>query len=127
LRGYVKEKDMKVVKMSQVSKEPFPNPIFTGSDVTRQTLVPDSKDFNAAIVNFGKGVRNKLHTHDSEQILIVTAGKGIVATEKEQKTVTAGDIILFSPGEKHWHGATGDSEFSHIYLTKLNSKTHIVE
>ena len=118
---------MKVVKMSQVSKEPIPNPIFTGSDVTRQTLVPDSKDFNAAIVNFGKGVRNKLHTHDSEQILIVTAGKGIVATEKEQKTVTAGDIILFSPEEKHWHGATGDSEFSHIYLTKLNSKTHIVE
>jgi quercetin dioxygenase-like cupin family protein len=124
---YLEEKEMKVVKTGQVSKEPFPNPIFTGSDVTRQTLLPDSKDFNAAIVNFGQGVRNKLHTHDSEQILIVTAGKGIVATEKEQKTVTAGDIILFSPGEKHWHGATGDSEFSHIYLTKLNSKTHIVE
>jgi len=118
---------MKVVKMSQVSKEPFPNPVFTGSDVTRQTLLPDSKDFNVNIVNFGKGVRNKLHTHDSEQILIVTAGKGIVATEKEQKTVTAGDVAFFSAGEKHWHGATGDSEFSHIYVTRLDSNTHIVE
>jgi len=58
-------------------------------------------------VNFGKGVRNKLHTHDSEQILIVTAGKGIVATGKEQKTVTAGDVILFSAGEKHWHARNG--------------------
>jgi quercetin dioxygenase-like cupin family protein len=95
--------------------------------VTRQTLVPDSKDFNAAIVNFGKGVRNKLHTHDSEQVLIVTAGKGIVATEKEQQTVTVGDVILFSAGEKHWHGATADSEFSHIYVTRLDSQTHIVE
>jgi quercetin dioxygenase-like cupin family protein len=118
---------MKVVKMNQVSKEPFLNPIFTGSDVTRQALVPDSKDFNVNIVNFGKGVRNKLHTHDSEQMLIVIAGKGIVATEKEQKIVTVGDVILFSAGEKHWHGATGDSEFSHIYVTRLDSKTHIVE
>ena len=118
---------MKVVRMSQVSKELFPNPIFTGSDVTRQTLVPDSKDFNVTIVNFGKGVRNKLHTHDSEQVLIVTAGKGIVATEKEQQTVTVGDVILFSAGEKHWHGATADSEFSHIYVIALDSKTHIVE
>ena len=118
---------MKVVRISQVSKEPFLNPIFTGSDVTRQPLVPDSKDFNVTIVNFGKGVRNKLHTHDGEQILIVTAGKGIVATEKEQKIVTVGDVILFSAGEKHWHGATDDSEFSHIYATRLGSQTHIVE
>ena len=118
---------MKVVKMSQVAKEPFLNPIFTGPDVTRQTLLPDSKDFNVNIVNFGKGVRNKLHTHDSEQILIVTAGKGIVATEKEQKTVTVGDVILFSARERHWHGARGDSEFSHIYVTRLDSNTHIVE
>ena len=118
---------MKVVKTRDVSKEPFPNPIFTGPDVTKQTLLPDSKKFNVNIVNFGKGVRNKLHTHDSEQILIVTAGKGIVATEKQQKTVTAGDVILFSAGEKHWHGATGDSEFSHIYVIALDSKTHIVE
>jgi len=123
----LEEKEMKVVRMSQVSKELFPNPIFTGSDVTRQTLVPDSKDFNVTIVNFGKGVRNKLHTHDSEQVLIVTAGKGIVATEKEQQTVTVGDVILFSAGEKHWHGATADSEFSHIYVTRLDSQTHIVE
>lgn len=78
-------------------------------------------------MNFGKGVRNKLHTHDSEQILIVTAGKGIVATEKEQKTVAPGDVILFSAGEKHWHGATGGSEFSHIYVTRVDSKTHIVD
>ncbi len=36
----------------------------------------DSKEYNLNVVNFGKGVRNKFHAHDSEQILIVTAGKG---------------------------------------------------
>ena len=114
---------MKVIKMTQIAKEAFINPIFTGNDVTRQVLLPESKDFNVNIVNFGKGVRNKLHTHDSDQVLIVTAGKGIAATETEEKVVTVGDMVLFRAGEKHWHGATEDSEFSHIYITRSDSQT----
>jgi len=113
---------MKVVRMNQVSKEPYGGPVFTGPDVTRQVLVPDSKEFNVINVNFGKGVRNKFHSHDSEQILIITSGKGIVATEKEEKVVTPGDIIYIPAGEKHWHGAMKDTEFSHIYVSKLGSK-----
>ncbi|MDH3238069.1 MAG: cupin domain-containing protein [Deltaproteobacteria bacterium] len=115
------EEEMKIVSMNDVSREPFPNPIFTGPDVTRQLLVPDSKEFSVNVINFGKGVRNKFHAHDSEQILIVTAGEGIVATEKEERVVTKGDIILIPRGEKHWHGATPDSEFSHIYVSRLGS------
>lgn len=117
---------MKIIRMNEIPKEPFPSPLFTGPDVTRQILLPDSKQFNVSIVNFGKGVRNKFHTHDGEQILIVTAGKGIVATEKQERVVTAGDVILFPAREKHWHGATDDSEFSHIYVTRLETKTHLV-
>jgi quercetin dioxygenase-like cupin family protein len=112
---------MKIVSINNVDREPFPNPIFTGPDVTRQLLVPESKEFSVNMINFGKGVRNKFHAHDSEQILIVTAGEGIVATEREEKVVTIGDIILIPPGEKHWHGATLDSEFSHIYVSRLGS------
>jgi quercetin dioxygenase-like cupin family protein len=113
---------MKIVKMNQVPKEPYGGPVFTGPDVTRQVLVPDSKEFNVIVVNFGKGVRNKFHSHDSEQILIITAGKGTVATEKEEKVVTPGDIIFIPAGEKHWHGAEKGSEFSHIYVSRLGSK-----
>jgi len=112
---------MKIVSIREVVKEPFLHPIFTGPDVTRQLLVPDSKEFSVNLINFGKGVRNKFHSHDSEQVLIVTSGKGIVATEKEERVVTEGDIILVPQGEKHWHGATPDSEFSHIYVTRLGS------
>jgi quercetin dioxygenase-like cupin family protein len=118
---------MKIVKTNGTAKEPFRNPIFTGLDVTLQRLFPESRDFNFNIVNFGKGVRNKFHTHDSEQVLVVTGGRGIVATETEETMVTVGDVILFPAGEKHWHGATDESEFSHIYVTRMGSQTHIVE
>jgi quercetin dioxygenase-like cupin family protein len=118
---------MKIIKMDKIPKEPFLNPIFTGSNVAIQKLLPDSKDFNLNIVHFPKGVRNKFHTHDSEQVLVITAGKGIVATEAEEKVVTVGDVILFPAGEKHWHGATDDSAFSHLYVTRMGGQTHILE
>jgi quercetin dioxygenase-like cupin family protein len=79
------------------------------------------------VVNFGRGVRNKFHVHESDQILIVTAGKGIVTTEQEQRVVSGGDIIMFPAGEKHWHGATEDSEFSHIYITRAGINTTQIE
>jgi quercetin dioxygenase-like cupin family protein len=107
--------------MNKIEKERFSAPLFTGPDVSRQVLLPESKEYNVNIVNFGKGVRNKYHAHDCEQILIVTAGKGIVATDNEERVVTAGDVVLIPAGEKHWHGATEDSEFSHIYVSKLGS------
>ena len=118
---------MKIVKISEVYKEPYARPLFTGSDVTRQVLAPDSKEFNVNIVNFGKGVRNKFHAHDSEQILIVTTGRGIVATEREEMVVAEGDVVHIPAGEKHWHGATDDSEFSHIYVTRVGSATTQLE
>jgi quercetin dioxygenase-like cupin family protein len=113
---------MRVVKISEVKKESFSGPLFTAPDVTRQVLLPDSKEYNVNVVNFGKGVRNKFHAHDSEQILIVTSGRGIIATETEEKVITPGDIVIIPAGEKHWHGATKDSEFSHIYVSRLESK-----
>ncbi len=82
-----------------------------------------SEEFKAAIVTFPPGTRNKFHVHDHEQILYVVNGKGIVATEEEERVVTAGDIILIPAGENHWHGATQDSTFSHLYITKAETKT----
>ena len=113
---------MKIVKMNEVPKEPAASPLFTGPDVTRQPLLTDSKDLRVNIVNFGKGLKNKFHSHDGDQVLIITAGKGFVATEKEKKLVTVGEVVLFPAGEKHWHGATSDSEFSHIVITKVGVK-----
>ena len=116
---------MNVINMNDVPKKTHTGPLFTGEDVTIQPLIPQGGNYNMSIVNFVKGVRNKFRMHESDQILIVTSGEGIVATEHEQRTVTTGDVILFPKGEKHWHGACEDSEFSHIFLTKTGGQNYI--
>lgn len=113
---------MKIVKSKLVEKEQFITPLFTGTDVMKQVLLPESEEYEMSIVSFGKGVRNKFHTHDAEQVLIVTEGRGIVATEDEEIVVSVGDVVLIPIGEKHWHGATEDSQFSHIYFFKKGCK-----
>lgn len=120
---------MKVIKLSQVSPEKSTSALFTGGEVTAQRIVtPDmTKNFTLSQVNFSRGARNKFHAHTSDQVLIVTAGRGIVATEKEQVVVGVGDIIHIPSGEKHWHGATPSSSFSHIYVSAVDSKTTQLE
>ena len=114
---------MHIVSINNVPKIPQESALFTDKEVTFQHLIPEGGDFNMNVVNFGMGVRNKFHVHGSDQILIITKGEGIVATEKEQQLVSVGDIVLFPAGEKHWHGATDDSEFSHIYIIKAGAET----
>jgi 4-carboxymuconolactone decarboxylase len=119
---------MKVVKIDQVAKEPNPSKMFTGP-VTMQNVVGTdlSSRFMIRQVNFGRGVRNKFHTHTIEQILIVTEGNGIVATDKEEITVGPGDIIFIPAGEKHWHGAAEGHTFSHLYVMAPDSTTKQLE
>ena len=119
---------MKVFKIAQIAKEPKMEPIFTGP-VTMQTIVgTDQSDrFVIRQVNFDRGVRNKLHSHNIEQVLIVTEGKGIIATDKEKIDIVPGDIIFIPAGEKHWHGAAEGSTFSHLYVMSPDSKTTQIE
>jgi len=82
-----------------------------------------SKNFMISQVNFDRGVRNKFHSHSIGQVLIVTEGKGIVATDKEQIIVGPGDIVFIPAGEKHRHGAAEGATFSHLYVMSPDSKT----
>ena len=120
---------MKVLKPDTIPAEPSNSPLFTGGPVTRQTLLTPgmSNHFNLAVVNFSAGARNKMHIHTSDQVLFVTAGKGIIATEARQEVISPGDVVHISAQEKHWHGATPDSAFSHIALTAKGSTTTQVE
>ena len=119
---------MKVIKPSAVPAEPATSPLFTGEVSRQPILTPEmSQDFNLGIVNFSAGARNKMHTHSSDQVLFVTAGKGIIATEATQEVITVGDVVHIPAEEKHWHGATPHSHFSHIALTAKGSTTTQVE
>ena len=94
--------------------------IFEGP-VIRKTLVSESigaKDLRLDIITFPPGVRNKLHTHSYDQVLYILSGKGIVATLEEERVVEPGMLFFIPACDKHWHGATLDSSFSHISILR---------
>jgi len=83
---------------------------------------PEPARVAMALVTFEPGARTAWHTHPLGQTLIVTAGSGWVQREGEEKQeIHPGDVIYFTPGEKHWHGATATTALSHIAIQeKLN-------
>jgi quercetin dioxygenase-like cupin family protein len=118
---------MKVQNLNKIQEQPYIHPVFKGGLVKKQPVVTeeDTKAVDVTNVHFSKGARCKFHTHTVDQVLVVTSGKGIVATEREEVVVTVGDVIFFPAGEKHWHGATTDSEFSHLYLWITGGRTEV--
>ena len=75
-------------------------------------------------VTFEPGARTAWHTHPLGQILIVTFGRGWVQREGGPvEEIHPGDVVWFSPGEKHWHGAMATTAMSHIAIQEaLNGK-----
>lgn len=73
-------------------------------------------------VTFEPGARTAWHTHPLGQSLIVTSGRGWAQREGGPiEEIRPGDVVWFSPGEKHWHGATPTTAMTHIAIhEKLN-------
>jgi len=70
-----------------------------------------------AIVTFEPGARTAWHTHPLGQTLIVTAGFGRAQRWGGPiEEIRPGDIVWFSPGEKHWHGASPTTAMIHIAI-----------
>ena len=69
------------------------------------------------MVTFEPGARSAWHTHPLGQMLIVTAGCGLVQSVGGPVVkIRPGDVVWCPPGEKHWHGATATTGMSHIAL-----------
>lgn len=99
--------------------------IFIGEVESQPVIGDEARDLRLNEVTFHDGARNKLHTHTTDQILVVTAGEGIVATEHEEHAVRAGDIAYIPAGERHWHGAKPGMDMTH-YAILGAGKTFIV-
>ena len=91
---------------------------FTGSvriDASFQTPAPAR--VQGASVTFEPGARTAWHTHPLGQTLIVTAGCGWAQREGGPvEEIRPGDVVWFSPNEKHWHGATPATGMTHIAI-----------
>jgi len=72
-----------------------------------------------AIVTFEPGARTAWHTHPLGQMLIVTAGCGLVQSEGGPVVkIRPGDVVWCPPGEKHWHGGTSTTAMTHIAIVE---------
>jgi quercetin dioxygenase-like cupin family protein len=70
-----------------------------------------------ASVTFEPGARTAWHTHPLGQTLIVIAGCGWAQHEGGPvEEIHPGDVVWFSPGERHWHGATPSTAMTHIAI-----------
>ena len=68
-----------------------------------------------ASVTFEPGARTAWHSHPLGQTLVVTAGCGLVQREDGPiEEIHPGDVVWFTPGEKHWHGASSNTAMKHI-------------
>ena len=91
---------------------------FTGT-VRIDPLFPVTPPARAAgnTVTFEPGARTAWHTHPLGQTLIVIAGCGRVQRWGEPiEEIRPGDVVWFSPGEKHWHGAAPTTAMTHIAI-----------
>ena len=78
---------------------------------------PDPARTSGASVTFEPGARTVWHTHPLGQTLVVMAGCGLVQRWGGPiEEIRPGDVIWFSPGEKHWHGAMATTAMTHIAI-----------
>ena len=119
------EQTMEILNVIDVREDESRSNLYIG-EVSRKRLIDEklSSELRLGMVMFAAGSKNTWHTHTIDQVLYVIEGNGIVATEKEEVIVTPGTIIFIPAGEKHWHGATQDSTFSHFAIN-IPGKTNI--
>ena len=105
-----------------------PADYFTGN-VWVKMLVPNDDTFNCQIgnVTFEPGARNNWHTHPGGQILIAIDGIGYYQEKgKPIQVLRKGDVVKILPDLVHWHGASPDSEFTHIAVNTNTQKGIVV-
>ncbi len=86
---------------------------------------PDPARVLGGSVTFEPGARTAWHTQPLGQTLTVTAGCGRAQRWGGPiEEIRPGDVVWFSPGEKHWHGAAPSTAMTHIAIVeKLDGKS----
>lgn len=108
--------------------EKAPADYFAGT-VWVKMLVLNDPALNCQIGNvvFAPGARNNWHAHPGGQILICIDGTGYYQENgKPVQLLRKGDVVRIGPNVVHWHGATPDSEFTHIAVN-TNTQRGVVD
>ncbi len=114
----IEETVMEITRVGSVASARGPAEWFTGTVRIDRLFSPHAPARAAgASVTFEPGARTAWHTHPLGQTLIITSGCGRVQKEGGPvEEVRPGDVVWFSPGEKHWHGASPTAAMTHIAI-----------
>lgn len=101
--------------------------IFIGTVRTQRVVDERLSEIHRILeVTFTDGARTKLHAHTTDQVLLITEGRGIVGTGAELHEVSAGDVVFIPAREPHFHGAAPGADMTH-YSVLGASQTTILE
>ena len=109
---------MEIKRSSSRKSDKGPADWFTGN-VRIEPLfeAPEPARVRGARVTFEAGARTAWHTHPLGQTLVVTAGVGRAQREGGAiEEIREGDVVWFSPNEKHWHGASPNESMTHLAI-----------
>ena len=115
---------MKIQRAGSLPSGQGPSEWFTGR-VRIDPLFPIEAPSQMAgnLVTFEPGARTAWHTHPLGQTLVVTVGLGWVQREGgPREEIRPGDVVRFSPGERHWHGASATTAMSHIAIQEADDR-----
>lgn len=97
-----------------------PDTNFTGDVYLTMLTTDQDKIFNTQTYNveFKAGARTNWHSHPGWQLLIATSWIWYYQEEWSPiREVHPWDIMECPPDKNHWHGASPESNFSHIWVT----------
>jgi quercetin dioxygenase-like cupin family protein len=78
-------------------------------------------------VEFDTQARTNWHIHSGPQWLFIVEGRvRVQVAGQPAQDVSAGDAVVFAPGEKHWHGAAPGSHGAHLAVN-VNLTTEWLE
>lgn len=100
--------------------EKITNANFVGTAYLQPLIDADSLNSNSVgSVTFEAGARSKWHTHPAGQILLAIDGVGYYQEKgKPKQILRKGDAIKCPADIPHWHGASADTAFVQVAITR---------
>ncbi len=115
---------MQVARVRPAGRAPARREIFLGAVLSQEVLGEEATDQHRVTeVTFTHGARTKLHAHTTDQVLVITAGDGVVGTRSERHDVGSGDVVFIPTGEPHFHGAAPGKDMTHYSILGASQTT----
>ncbi len=114
---------MRVVRIGTPPPTEQQRPIFKGRVLAQPLVGEEAQVHRLGAISFRDGARTRLHHHDFDQVLLITEGDGIVATDEHEHHVTSGDVVFVPAGERHWHGAAPNASMTHVSVNLVGTTT----